>query len=93
MCIRDRFVSYHNGANFENDGDDDFIAEYTLSTPFDISTATYAGDSERCNTTDPDHDGTGAGDNATTATIIAFKFSDDGKKNIYSSKRYEYESR
>ena len=61
------FVSYHNGANFENDGDDDFIAEYTLSTPFDISTATYAGDSERCNATDPDHVGTVvAGDNATT---------------------------
>ena len=34
------FVSYHNGANFVNDGDDDFIAEYNLSTPFDISTAT-----------------------------------------------------
>ena len=27
----------------------DFINEYDLSTPFDISTATYAGDSERCN--------------------------------------------
>ena len=80
------FVSYHNGANFENDGDDDFIAEYNLSTPFDISTATYAGDSERCNTTDPDHDGSAAGDNATTALIIAFKFSDDGKK-IFTAQR------
>ena len=59
------FVSYHNGTNFLNDGDDDFIAEYNLSTPFDISTATYAGDSERWNTTDPDYDGTDAGDNAT----------------------------
>ena len=28
------------------------IAEYTLSTPFDISTATYAGDSERCDLDD-----------------------------------------
>ena len=27
----------------------DFINEYDLSTPFDISTSTYAGDSERCN--------------------------------------------
>ena len=25
-----------------------FIIEYNLSTPFDISTATYAGDAERC---------------------------------------------
>ena len=80
------FVSYHNGANFVNDGDDDFIAEYNLSTPFDISTATYAGDSERCNTTDPDHDGSAVGDNATTAVIIAFKFSDDGKK-IFTAQR------
>ena len=27
----------------------DFINEYDLSTPFDISTHTYRGDSERCN--------------------------------------------
>ena len=80
------YVSYHNGANLEEDGDDDYIAEYNLSTPFDISTATYAGDSERCNATDPNHDGTDAGDNATTATIIAFKFSDDGKK-IFTAQR------
>ena len=66
---------------------DDFIAEYTLSTPFDISTATYAGDSERCNAIDPDHDDSmPAGDNATTKSIIAFKFSDDGKK-IFTAQR------
>ena len=59
------FVSYQNNASSGAGGVDDFIAEYTLSTPFDISTATYAGDSERCNTSDPDHDGTVAGDNAT----------------------------
>ena len=60
------FVSYHNDTkrNDDDSGDDDFIAEYTLSTPFDISTATYAGDSERCNSIDPDHDGSNAGDNA-----------------------------
>ena len=35
---------------FSTDNDDiDFINEYDLSTPFDISTHTYAGDSERCN--------------------------------------------
>ena len=38
------FVSYHNLVNKVASGADDFIAEYTLSTPFDISTATYAGD-------------------------------------------------
>ena len=80
------FVSYQNNASSGAGGVDDFIAEYTLSTPFDISTATYAGDSERCNTSDPDHDGTVAGDNATTETIIAFKFSDDGKK-IFTAQR------
>ena len=32
-----------------NDNNIDFINEYDLSTPFDISTHTYAGDSERCN--------------------------------------------
>ena len=75
------FLSYHNLVQ-KNDasGDDDYIAEYTLSRPFDISTATYAGDSERCNAIDPDHDGTAVGDNATTKAIIGFKFSDDGKK-------------
>ena len=80
------FVSYHNIVNKVASGADDFIAEYTLSTPFDISTATYAGDSERCNATDPDHVGTVVGDNATTAVTIAFKFSDDGKK-IFTAQR------
>ena len=80
------FVSYQNNASSGAGGVDDFIAEYNLSTPFDISTATYAGDSERCNTSDPDHDGTVVGDNATTETIIAFKFSDDGKK-IFTAQR------
>ena len=31
-----------------NGGDEDFVSEYTLSTPYDISTRSYAGDSERC---------------------------------------------
>ena len=81
------FVSYHNLINKIASGADDFIAEYTLSTPFDISTATYAGDSERCSAVDPDHDNSmPAGDNATTKSIIAFKFSDDGKK-IFTAQR------
>ena len=44
------FTIYSNASG--NDGDlaqVDFINEYDLSTPFDISTHTYRGDSERCN--------------------------------------------
>ena len=37
------FTSYN-----EADGDDWYIREYNLSTPYDISTRVYAGDSERC---------------------------------------------
>ena len=46
-----------NGIVFNPDGtkmflshasSDQFISEYNLSTPFDISAATYAGDAERC---------------------------------------------
>ena len=32
----------------DNSNDPRFVDEYNLSTPFDISTASYAGDSERC---------------------------------------------
>ena len=41
------FTSYRN-----KDGDDYYISEYNLSTPYDISTRVYAGDSERCHLTD-----------------------------------------
>ncbi|MDC1163030.1 autotransporter outer membrane beta-barrel domain-containing protein [Candidatus Pelagibacter sp.] len=41
------FTSY-SGADTGN-SNIDFINEYDLSTPFDISTHTFAGDSERCN--------------------------------------------
>ena len=40
------FTSYLGSTDNDNI---DFINEYDLSTPFDISTHTYAGDSERCN--------------------------------------------
>ena len=80
------FTSFSNTTTGANRATDDIINEYTLSTPYDISTATYAGDSERCNAIDPDHDGSVAGDNATAKSIIAFKFSDDGKK-IFTAQR------
>ena len=43
MCIRDSYSASTGNDNI------DFINEYDLSAPFDISTHTYAGDSERCN--------------------------------------------
>ena len=55
---------------------DDKINEYTLSVPYDISTATYAGNDERCSAVDPDY----AGNNRTTAAILGFRFADDGMK-------------
>ena len=54
-----------NGLTFNDDGtkifiitsdgnNEDFVSEYTLSTPYDISTRSYAGDSERCFLDAPD---------------------------------------
>ena len=37
-----------------NVGDEDFVTEWNLSTPYDISTRSYAGDSERCFLDAPD---------------------------------------
>ena len=48
-----------------------FVDEYNLSTPFDISTASYAGDSERCEL----DDGTSGND---FRRIFDLKFTDDG---------------
>ncbi len=60
------FLHYQNG-----DGDFRFIAEFNLSTPFDISTRTYAGDSERCELS-----GNAGGDRR----IFDISFSSDGLK-------------
>ena len=43
-----KMFTIYSGAS-GNDNGIDFINEYDLSTPFDISTHTYRGDSERCN--------------------------------------------
>ena len=78
-----------NGLTFNDDGtkifiitsfngSEDFVSEYTLSTPYDISTRSYAGDSERClldapddaNTDVPGDQGAGQGGDMT--------FSSDG---------------
>ena len=55
---------------------DDFSAiyEYNLSTPFDISTKSYTGDSERCILTN------GGDDDLNTNTAFGLDFTDDGMK-------------
>jgi len=76
-----------NGVDFNHDGtkmfvlyqqqqdnsgsDPRFVDEYNLSTAFDISTATYAGNSERCEL----DDGTSGAD---FRRIFDLKFTDDG---------------
>ena len=78
------FTTFHNNANTGTvvAREDDKINEYTLSVPYDISTATYAGNSERCLVVDPEH----ASDNRTTATTLGFHFADNGMK-IFTMQR------
>ena len=72
------FLLYQGGTH----GDDHmYVNQYNLSTPYDISTGTYAGDSARCYL---DYgDGTGSGTNR----IIDLEFSSDGLKlfTVYGS--------
>ena len=63
------------GAN----GDMRYINEYTLSTPFDISTKTYAGDGERC---EINH---GENDDETHKRYHDLEFSNDGLKIFLTS--------
>ena len=48
------FASFHNSSANKAASyvADDKINEYTLSVPYDISTATYAGNDERCSAVD-----------------------------------------
>jgi len=83
-----------NGVQFNNDGtkmfviyqqnDDNgngprFVEEFNLSTTFDISTATYAGNSERCEL----DDGSGATD-GTFRRIFDLQFTNDGLSFFYA---------
>ena len=72
------FLLYQGGSH----GDDHmYVNQYNLSTPYDISTGTYAGDSARCYL---DYgDGTGSGTNR----IFDLEFSSDGLKlfTVYGS--------
>ena len=51
------------------------INTYNLSTPYDISTQSFAGDSERCEMTDLD-----AGGNGNFRTVYDLELSSDGMK-------------
>ncbi len=59
------------------DGDFSLVDEYDLTTPFDISTQSYAGDSERCNL-DNSSGGDSFGPNMNTT--FGLEFSNDGMK-------------
>ena len=71
------FTLYHNKGTGAGSADDDLINQYTLTTPYDISTATYDGDDERCEFSDT---------STTVATSLGLRFSDDGMK-IFVSQR------
>ena len=64
------FISYSQPNN--GYGNPHYIQEYNLSTPYDISTRVYAGDSERCELT-----GTRTGNQY---QIYDLEFSSDGMK-------------
>ena len=72
------FLLYQGGTHTD---DHMYVNQYNLSTPYDISTGTYAGDSARCYL---DYgDGTGGGTNR----IFDLEFSSDGLKlfTVYGS--------
>ena len=73
------FTSYQFGTG--TDGHD-FVNEYTLSVPYDISTHTYTGDAERCFLDDGGDIATKhiGGDKAHPKDIGDLTFSSDGLK-------------
>ena len=78
------FLTFHNSSNSGTVAarEDDKINEYTLSVPYDISTATYAGNNERCSVVDPEH----SSGNRTTGATLGFHFADNGMK-IFTMQR------
>ena len=59
------------------------INEYNLSTPYDISTKTYAGTSERCEL----GNGTDGVDTGNSAIVYDLEFSSDGMKIFVTSRQ------
>ena len=65
------------------DGDYHMINEYNLSTPYDISTKTYAGTTERCEL----GNGTNGVDTGGGAIVYDLEFSSDGMKIFITSRQ------
>ena len=70
------FVLYQQQKDNSNT-DPRFVDEYNLSTPFDISTASYAGDSERCELDDGTSD-------ASKRRVFDLDFTKDGLSFFHS---------
>ena len=73
----------------------DFINEYNLSTPFDISTHTYAGDDERCDLDveagSADLDPTNVGDMAFSSDGLKIFIVSRGTNNSNNDAIYRYD--
>ena len=95
------FTSYHFLANPGGEEEATYkLNEYNLSTPYDISTRTYAGNDERCEL-NSESDGTGNGPYGSNAKLHDIEVSNDGRKvfvvsgptanNIDSDKVYRFD--
>jgi len=86
------FVSFSRSTN---NSDFDFINEYNLSTPFDISTHTYAGDDERCDLDveagSADLDPTNVGDMAFSSDGLKIFIVSRGTNNSNNDAIYRYD--
>ena len=74
------FTTYSQKPELDDEADSfQYVHEYNLSTPYDVSTRTYAGNNERC---ELGTDGNGHSDNA----AHDLEFSNDGMKLFTSNK-------
>ena len=72
------FTSYQKKANPGEEEEATYkLNEYNLSTPYDISTRTYAGNDERC---ELNSESDGSGNGPSTDRVFDIEFSNDGMK-------------
>ena len=109
IVFEDGGSTFPNGITFNDDGTKmfvsfsqstdnsnfDFINEYNLSTPFDISTHTYAGDDERCDLDveagSADLDPTNVGDMAFSSDGLKIFIVSRGTNNSNNDAIYRYD--
>ena len=109
IVFEDGGSTFPNGITFNDDGtkmfvsfststdnsDFNFINEYNLSTPFDISTHTYAGDDERCDLDveagSADLDPTNVGDMAFSSDGLKIFIVNRGLNNVNNDAVYRYD--